>query len=58
MTYDDERGNLIWPIADPEGVNERRKEAGFETTIEAYAKNLFGEDFEYKILTMEDVNKD
>ncbi len=58
MTYDDERGDLIWPIADPEGVNERRKEAGFETTIEAYAKNLFGEDFEYKVLTMEDVNKD
>ncbi|KAA3624936.1 MAG: DoxX family protein [Flavobacterium sp.] len=58
MTYDDERGDLIWPIANPEGVNERRKEAGFDTTIEAYAKNLFGEDFEYKVLTMEDVNKE
>jgi uncharacterized membrane protein YphA (DoxX/SURF4 family) len=58
MTYDDERGDLIWPIADPDGVNERREEAGFDSTIEEYAKDLFGEDFEYKVLTMDDVNKE
>jgi hypothetical protein len=58
MSYDDERGMFIWPIADPETVNNRRKEAGFDNTIEEYAKELFGEDFEYKVLTMDDVKKD
>ncbi|MBT8261918.1 MAG: DoxX family protein [Bacteroidia bacterium] len=58
MSYDDERGNLIWPISDPENVNERREQAGFDNTIEEYAKALFGEDFEYKVLTMEDVKED
>ncbi|UAB81336.1 DoxX family protein [Marixanthomonas sp. SCSIO 43207] len=56
-TYDDERGNLIWPIENPETVNERRKEAGFDQTIEEYAKVLFGDDFEYKALTIEAVKE-
>jgi uncharacterized membrane protein YphA (DoxX/SURF4 family) len=52
----DENGNkYIWPIENPETVNQRRKEAGFQETIEAYAKRLFGEDFEYRPLTMEEV---
>ena len=55
MSYDDERGDVIWPIEDPENVNQRREEAGFESTIEEYARQLFGEDFEYKVLTLEDV---
>lgn len=57
-SYDDERGSFIWPIENPESVNERRMEAGFTSTIEEYAKNLFGEDFEYIALTMEDVTVD
>lgn len=55
--YDDERGAFIWPITNPEEVNERRMNAGFSSTIEEYAKNLFGDDFEYKTLTMEDVTE-
>lgn len=48
---------VIWPIKDPENVNQRRKEAGFETTVEEGAKRLYGEDFEYKPLTLKDVAK-
>lgn len=47
---------FIWPIEDAENVNQRRTEAGFEQTVEEYAKTVFGDDFEYEILTMEDVN--
>lgn len=57
MSYQDERGDFIWPIADPETVNERRAAVGFEETVETYAKGLFGEDFEYKVLTLEDVKQ-
>ena len=32
--------SFIWPIEDPEHVNERRKQAGFETTVEENAKRL------------------
>ncbi len=46
---------FIWPIENPETVNQRRKEAGFNEDIEVYAKNLFGEDFEYKVVTMEEI---
>jgi uncharacterized membrane protein YphA (DoxX/SURF4 family)/peroxiredoxin len=55
MSYDDERGSFIWPIENPETVNERRMKAGYDQTIEAYAKLLFGEDFEYKVLSIDDV---
>jgi peroxiredoxin len=57
MTYDDARGSFIWPIENPETVNERRKEAGYDQTIEEYAKLLFGEDFEYKVLSVDDVKQ-
>ena len=57
MTYDDERGSFIWPIKDPETVNDRRIKAGFTQTIEEYAVDLFGADFEYKVLTLEDVKQ-
>ena len=56
MSYDDTRGSFIWPLENPENVNERRKEAGFEETIEAYAKVLFGDDYVYKPRTMEQIN--
>ena len=56
MSYDDARGSFIWPIENPETVNERRKEAGFEETVEEYAKILFGDDFEYQPRTMEQVS--
>ena len=46
---------FIWPIADPETVNARRTEAGFTMSIEAYAKRLYGEDFVYEVVTMEDI---
>jgi hypothetical protein len=49
--------NFIWPIADPETVNERRAKVGYSTTIEAYAKLLYGEDFKYQVLTMDDINQ-
>ena len=49
---------FIWPIENPENVNERRKEAGFETTVEEYSKELFGADFEYRPLTLDEVNQD
>lgn len=57
MTYDDARGSVIWPIENPETVNERRKEAGFEETIEAYAKTLFGNDFEYRPRTIAEIKE-
>ena len=48
---------FIWPIENPETVYERRKEAGFEETIEEYAKVLFGNDFEYRPRTMEEIKE-
>lgn len=43
---------FIWPIDQPERVNERRRQAGFEQTVEENAKRL---DITYKPLTMEQV---
>jgi len=50
-------GTFIWPIEDPENVNSRRVAAGYTQTVEEYSKLLFGEDFEYKVLTMDDVKQ-
>lgn len=49
--------SFIWPIENPEEVNKRRKEVGFDETIEVYSKRLFGENFEYKPLTLEEKDK-
>ncbi len=49
--------NFIWPIKDVENVNQRRKDVGFDSTIEVAAKELFGEDFEFKNYSIEEVNK-
>ncbi len=48
--------SLIWPIDNPEEVNERRTKAGFTDTVEANAKRLYGEDFQFKHWTLEEVN--
>ncbi|MGB5376798.1 MAG: hypothetical protein WBN26_02315, partial [Muriicola sp.] len=40
--------SVFWPIEDPDNVNLRRKEAGFATTIEIYAKELFGPGWHYE----------
>jgi len=57
-SYNDDRGNFIWPIENPETVNERRVKAGYAQTIEEYAKDLFGDEFEYKVVTMEEATKE
>ncbi|WP_224997336.1 DUF6624 domain-containing protein [Cesiribacter sp. SM1] len=45
---------IIWPIKDPDTVNERRKAAGFELTVEENAQRL---GVEYVVLTMEEVKE-
>ena len=55
MSFDNELGDIIWPIEDAGNVNRRRQEAGFDSTVEEYGKDLFGEEFEYKVLSLEDV---
>lgn len=35
-----DRKMAIWPIEDPENVNERRAKIGFTTTVEEYAADL------------------
>jgi len=54
---DEVHGNYIWPIKNPESVNQRREKAGFIQTEEEYAKLLYGEDFKYKVLTLKDVKQ-
>jgi hypothetical protein len=41
---------FIWPIADPQNVNKRRKEAGFKQTVEDNAKRL---GITYKVYTLQ-----
>jgi hypothetical protein len=43
---------FIWPIKDPAHVNERRKKAGLESTVEENAKVMH---IDYKVLKLEDV---
>ena len=45
---------FVWPIADAARVNERRKKAGFKTTVEQNAANL---GIRYRVLTLKDVGK-
>jgi hypothetical protein len=45
---------FIWPIEDPAHVNERRKKAGFDQTVEENAKRM---SIPYQVLTMEQVRK-
>ncbi|WP_161889268.1 DUF6624 domain-containing protein [Pontibacter russatus] len=43
---------VIWPIKDPKNVNKRRKEAGFEQTVEENAKRM---SIEYRVVTLSEV---
>ena len=45
---------FVWPIKDAAGVNERRKKAGFKTTVEQNAANL---GIPYRVVTLPDVEK-
>jgi uncharacterized membrane protein YphA (DoxX/SURF4 family) len=47
---------IVWPIKDVEGVNIIRKDAGFTTTIQEYAKELFGKDYIFEPVKIGDVN--
>ncbi|MDM9630931.1 BT_3928 family protein [Robiginitalea aurantiaca] len=49
--------NLIWPIENPEEVNNRRKAAGFNQSVEEYVADLFGEGTAYKVYTLEEVRE-
>lgn len=44
--------NFVWPVKDLKNVNKRRKEAGFDSTIEENAKRMFGPDFIYESYTL------
>jgi hypothetical protein len=46
--------SMIWPIEDAATVNARRRDAGFEQTLEAYGKDLFGPAFEYRVFSLEE----
>lgn len=43
---------FIWPIKNPETVNQRRKEAGFPDTVEENAKRM---DIAYKVVRLSDI---
>ncbi|WP_126653451.1 DUF6624 domain-containing protein [Chryseobacterium aureum] len=44
--------NFVWPVKDLKNVDKRRKEAGFDSTLEENAKRMFGKDFQYKPYTL------
>lgn len=46
---------LIWPVKDPESVNQRRKEVGLNETIEEYSQRILGAP--YKLYTMQEVEE-
>ena len=48
----------IWPIAEVEGVNIRRKYANFTQTVQQYAKKVFGKNYFFVPTTMDEVRKD
>jgi len=47
-----ERLRVIWPILHPETVNQRRKAAGFKTTVEENAKRM---GIDYQIYTIDEL---
>ena len=50
-------GFFIWPIKDVAMVNERRKAAGFERSIEEYVADLMGEDAKFKALKLSEIKR-
>lgn len=47
--------NIIWPIQDLESVDKKRKEAGFDMTVEENGKHLFGENFKFKNYSLDEI---
>lgn len=47
--------NFVWPVKDPKNVNRKRKEAGFDSTVEENAQRMFGKDFKYETYTLQQV---
>ena len=45
---------FLWPIANPDKVNELRKEVGFTESVEEYVTSM---GLEYKLYSLEDINK-
>jgi len=54
VTGEKEFWNYIWPILNPNGVNEMRKEAGFTTSVEENAKRM---GIDYKVYSIEEIKK-
>jgi len=52
-----ENGFFIWPVVDPETLNERRKAAGFKRTIEEYVADLMGKDAQFKALKLSEIKR-
>ena len=50
-------GFFIWPIKDVAMVNERRKAAGFERSIEEYVADLMGKDAKFKALKLSEIKR-
>lgn len=50
-TGEEEWSYFIWPIMNPENVNELRKTVGFNNTIEVYSKSM---NIDYKIYTLKE----
>ena len=48
---------IFWPIENLQKVNELRKEAGFDQTIEEYGQMNYGEGFEYKEYSLDEARK-
>ncbi len=48
---------FIWPIKNAAQVNERRRDAGFSMDVEEYAQRLFGENFIYTEISLEEAQK-
>ena len=48
------QASFVWPIQNPAQVNERRKQAGFKTTVE---KNAAALGTTYRVMTLEEVAK-
>ena len=49
----DEWFQFVWPIKNPERVNERRIEMGFDSTVEENAKRL---DVEYHVYSLKQID--
>lgn len=50
-------GFFIWPIKDVAMVNERRKAAGFERSIEEYVADLMGKDATFKAIKLSEIKR-